>query len=377
MLAVRPVSYLELARDTSIIGHKFNMEVIERMGTVVDWCKFPLVAGQKLAKAWLNFETYRGLADNTIEAYGRALEDYLAFCEREQINALTATREHIARYLHDLRQRAVPPNVAARTNYRQVGLSVATIKQRLTAIRLFYDYLVHDSHRETNPVGRGRYVAGQPVQGQRGLVPTLHSLPWIPNDEEWRLILATTKEEGIRNRFMFALAYDAGLRREELCLLATYDLDPSRRLLTVRAENTKNRRARTVPYSEATGVLYQTYLEQRRQITRERGPLFVSESPRNYGQPIAKWAWSKVVRGIAKRAGVSQFSTHTLRHLCLTDLARSNWDIHQIALFAGHSNTQTTLLYIHLSGRDLAEKLQSGMSQIHTWRIQTIQEAVL
>ncbi|MDT8306616.1 MAG: tyrosine-type recombinase/integrase [Anaerolineae bacterium] len=347
------------------------------MSTDIDWHKFPRVARQEIPKAWLSFGVHRGLAHNTIQAYGRALEDYLAFCEREEIVVTTATREHVARYLHDLRHRPLPANVVSRTKRKRVGLSAATLKQRLTAIRLFYDHLIHDGYRDTNPVGRGHYVAGQPAAGQRGLVPSFHSLPWIPNDEEWLQILTAAREEGIRNRFMFALAYDAGLRREELCLVATYDLDPSRRLLTVRAENTKNRRARTVPFSEATGVLLQAYLEQRRQITRERGLLFVSQSPRNYGQPISKWTWSKVVRGIACRAGVSQFSTHTLRHLCLTDLARSNWDIHQIALFAGHSSIQTTLLYIHLSGRELAEKLQSGMNQIHSWRMQTIEEAVV
>jgi integrase len=31
-----------------------------------------------------------------------------------------------------------------------------------------------------------------------------------------------------------------------------------------------------------------------------------------------------------------QFSTHTLRHLCLTDLARAGWELHAIATFAGH-----------------------------------------
>jgi integrase/recombinase XerD len=346
------------------------------MSIEVDWSKYPLVNDQELPKAWLSFEAYRGLAANTIEAYGRALNDYLAFCERENIAMQTATREHIARYIRDLRQRATPPQMMPASGQSRTGLSPATIKLRLTAIRLFYDYLVQDSYRETNPVSRGHYVVGHPTGGQRGLVPTYHPLPWIPNDEEWRRILEVAKEENIRNRFMLALAYDAGLRREELCLLATYDLDPSRRLLTVRAENTKNRRARTVPYSEATGDLYRHYLGRRRQITRERGSLFVSESPRNYGQPLSKWTWSKVVRKIANRAGVPQFSTHTLRHLCLTDLARSNWDIHQIALFAGHGNTQTTLLYIHLSGRELAQKLESGMNQIHAWRMQTIQEIV-
>ena len=75
---------------------------------------------------------------------------------------------------------------------------------------------------------------------------------------------------------------------------------------------------------------------------------------------------------MALRADVPQFSTHTLRHLCLTDLARSGWELHAIATFAGHRNLSTTLQYIHLSGRDLADKLTQGMAQIHEWRIQML-----
>src|ERR1700726_117163 len=93
-------------------------------------------------------------------------------------------------------------------------------------------------------------------------------------------------------------------------------------------------------------------------IAKSRGLLFLSESPRNYASPLSLWTWSKVVRQIADRAGLPQFSTHTFRHLCLTDLARAGWDLHEIALFAGHRNPQTTLLYIHLSGRDVPQREQ-------------------
>ena len=79
---------------------------------------------------------------------------------------------------------------------------------------------------------------------------------------------------------------------------------------------------------------------------------------------------------MALRAGLPAFSTHTLRHLCLTDLARSGWELHEIATFAGHRSTQTTLQYIHLSGRDLAAKLEGGMAQIHAERIAQISEVL-
>jgi integrase/recombinase XerD len=130
------------------------------------------------------------------------------------------------------------------------------------------------------------------------------------------------------------------------------------------------------PNSEATNTLYMRYLSERRLLSRQRGPLFLSESRRNKAHPISIWTWSKVIEDISHHAKVQQFTTHALRHLCLTDLARSHWDIHEIATFAGHRNLQTTMLYIHLSGRELADKFERGMASIHTWRTETMKGIV-
>ena len=172
---------------------------------------------------------------------------------------------------------------------------------------------------------------------------------------------------------MLALSYDSALRREELCSLKTDDIDPAHRLLQIRAETTKNRQSRVVPYSEPSSDLLGAYLPQRRELTRGRGRLFISESCRNLGRPISIWTWSKVVRALASRSDIPQFSTHTPRHLRLTDLARSDWDIHEIATFAGHRSIQSTLLYIHLNGRELTQKIARGMAEIHAWRIKMLE----
>jgi integrase len=79
---------------------------------------------------------------------------------------------------------------------------------------------------------------------------------------------------------------------------------------------------------------------------------------------------------MARRAGVPRFTTHTPRHLCLTDLARAGWGLHELAQFAGHRDPQTTLLYVHLSGRDLAAKLASGLAALHAWRAQVTAAAL-
>ena len=141
------------------------------------------------------------------------------------------------------------------------GLANATLQQRITAVRLFYDYVMEEGLRSNNPVGRGRYTPGKGFAGcrDRGLIPRFTKLPWIPNDHQWQAVLEVARKEPIRNRVMLALSYDAALRREELCRLDTSDVDPAHRTIRIRAENTKTRRERVVPYSPPTGDLLTAY----------------------------------------------------------------------------------------------------------------------
>jgi integrase/recombinase XerD len=310
------------------------------------WNRCPNVAANPPCRAWLTFQSHRGLAKNTLDAYSRGLEAFLRFLSLQQLSVAEITRAHIGAYLASFQ---------SHNGY----VANATVQQRVTVIRLFYSYLVEEGVCQKNPVGQN---------GSRALVRRQVKLPWIPNEGDWQAILVAALQEPIRNRVMLAFAYDAGLRREELCSLCTDDIDPSRRMIRVRAENTKGRRDRIVPYSAASGALLAEYLDHRRTFAPKRGRLFLSESRRNYSSPISIWSWSKIILRLARRAGVPRFTTHTLRHLCLTDLARAGWDIHEIATFAGHRSVQTTILYIHLSGRDLARKLAAGMAQIHAQR---------
>jgi integrase/recombinase XerD len=339
-------------------------------GTVVLTEKWPVFARHEQAAGWLQVWSDLGRAPRTIDAYARGLAEYLEICDRDGVDPLAAGRADVARFVRELMERPSRRGGNVVSIDSGAGLANATIQQRVVPVRLFYDFLMEEGLRESNPVGRGRFTPGRRQRGQqRGLVPRLTKLPWIPAEAQWMNILDVAKNEPIRNRVMFALAYDAALRREELCSLRTEDLDPAHRTLRIRAETTKNRLERVVPYSASTGVLLSGYFAYRATISRARGALFLSESRRNHAQPLSLWTWSKVVRRIAVAAGVPQFSTHTTRHLCLTDLARMGWELHAIATFAGHRHTDSTLAYIHLSGRDLADKLARGMDHIHAWRI--------
>jgi integrase/recombinase XerD len=333
----------------------------------VRWERYQKVAENPHAREWLKFEAARGLAANTIEAYGRDLDSYLEFLQSQDISFESVIRPTIGAYVRSITDVAVPrrrkKDLEARTT-----LAHATLQQHLTVVRLFHDFLVEERICVRNPL--------RPAVAGRSFIQRRYRLPWIPNDEEWRIILEVCKQEPLRNRVMLAMSYDAALRREEVCSLETTDIDPAHRMLRIRAEKTKNRTERIVPYSPATSELFSRYLLIRRELSRERGPLFLSESCRNYGQPISIWTWSKAVARMAERCNLPRFTPHSLRHLCLTDLARANWDIHEIAIFAGHRSVQTTALYIHLSGRDLANKLARGMAEIHARRVAALGEVL-
>ncbi|MDP2858427.1 MAG: tyrosine-type recombinase/integrase [Bacillota bacterium] len=345
----------------------------------IPWTKYPAVAVEKTARKWLESQALLGLARNTVEAYARGLQEFLQYCARGGITPVEATRGQVVGFVGELRRRPSPRGANVLALDSGVGLSNATLQQRLTCVRLFFDYVTEEGLRETNPVGRGKYKSGNAFRvGQsKGLIPRYKRLPWIPDDGHWDSFLLAAREEPIRNRCMIGLAYDAALRREELCLVESRDIDPAHRTVRIRAETTKSRKERLVPYSAATSDLLKAYLLQRHTLSKDRGPLFLSESRRNYGKPITMWTWSKVIRRIADRAGLPQMSTHTLRHLCLTDLARAGWDLHEIARFAGHRSLETTQQYVHLSCRDLALKVALGMDQVHQWRAHVLAQTLL
>jgi integrase/recombinase XerD len=333
--------------------------------------KWPVLGRHERAAEWLRVWADLGRAPRTIDAYARALAEYLNSCEVDGVDPITANRANVAAFVRELTSRPSRRGLNVVSLDSGAGLSNATLQQRLVAVRLFYDYLIEEGLREANPVGRGRYTPGRRfgAGGQRGLLPQVVKLPWITSEQQWFDVLAVFAREPIRNRVMLALAYDAALRREELCSLRTDDLDPGHRMLRIRAETTKTRLERMVPYSAPTGALLARYLAHRSTLRRARGPLFLSESRRNRAEPLTLWTWSKVVRRVALDADVPRFSTHTTRHLCLTDLARMGWDLHAIATFAGHRSTESTLRYIHLSGRELSEKLNRAMASLHAQRV--------
>jgi integrase/recombinase XerD len=337
--------------------------------TDIRWEYYPLVSGNQTARVWLQIQANLQLRPNTVDAYGRGLNDYLDFCARNQVKPETITREQFSWYVHDLATRPNPKGANILTFGSGRGLSNSTLQQRITVVRLYQDYLAEQQIRPDTPVRRGYYVAGKSFGGarQRGEIPAHQTLPWIPSDEEWRVVLASLKQERLRNQVMLCLSYDGALRREELVTLSISDLDVAYRQARIRAEHAKNGRERVVGYGTVTSRLLEAYLRQRRELSLHGGPVFLSESHHHFAGPLSLVMWSKVVQNIACRTGLPRFTTHTPRHLRLTHMARAKMDLNQIAAYAGHRSIQTSMQYIHLSGVELTDAVAHSLAGFEQW----------
>lgn len=302
-----------------------------------------------LAERWLKLLSDLGRAQTTLTAYRSALRHYFAFCSLHNIEPEKAQFEDLAAYISpQLPGMAFP-------------VASATLQLRVSAIRLWYDFLVYQDISSLNPLPR----AGLPgtIYTGRGLVPRITRLPVIPDNDQWLRFLKHVSAASLRDRLMLALAYFGALRRAEVTALALEDIDPAHRLIRIRPKTTKSRRERVVCYGPDVAPVLANHFRQLKQADWTQGALFRSFSDRNYGTPLSVWNWSKTVRRWALDTGLQHITTHTFRHLRLTHLARAGWKLHELATYAGHRDPRTTQIYIHLSGSDLAGRITAAVAE--------------
>lgn len=342
----------------------------------VKWKYYPLVAQHPPARAFIERLALQGKRPNTVDAYARSVEDLLLFFRTtDPARVLEADEADLDRYLAQLKERKPRkrglPEAEGQELIMQVErgrrLAENTIAQRVVACRLFYDFLIRKRLRSDpiNPISRGNDGRnGQPRR--RGPMRLLHRLPWLPSDHAWEAFLRHVLfHEDARTQAMILLAYDAALRREELMLLCVRDIDWDRGIITIRPETTKNGRMRFVPVSAAVLHLVRHYIEGDRHVLlraclgEEQGPIFLSESTRNPGYPLAIGAFDEIMQRVRSQINLPGLTPHTLRHQRCTHLKRAGVSLDDIALFAGHKSTMTTRLYIHLAPTELSKRLQA------------------
>jgi integrase/recombinase XerD len=276
----------------------------------------------------------RGLAERTLEAYGRDLRAFAGSLERAGVRRpADARRAHVAAFVAELEAR---------------GLGARSRARALVSVRRYARWLL--------ATGAAK---GDPVEGI--LPPRLPGrLPKRLSGDEIAALLAAADPAtplGLRDRAMLEVAYGAGLRVTELVSLPLSALDRRAGLLRVFG---KGRKERIVPLGEPALDALDDYLAAARgSLLRGRTTDAVFLTAR--GAAMTRQNFFARLRTLALAAGVprERVSPHVLRHAFATDLLEGGADLRAVQAMLGHADLATTQIYTHVSRARLRETVEA------------------
>lgn len=166
-----------------------------------------------------------------------------------------------------------------------------------------------------------------------------NTLPQVLSKQECKLLFKAPRT--LKHRFLLAFAYSAGLRMNELRLLKIADVDSDRKQIHIRQG--KGKKDRYVVLSALIADKLPNYLSHE----KPKIYLFEGLTP---GQPMGERSIQYVINeALAKTEIKKDVSMHTLRHSFATHLLEDGIDLYSIQKLLGHSNIQTTIIYLHIA----------------------------
>lgn len=274
---------------------------------------------EDLTEDWLMSQR----APSTAGPYRIAITAFIAWCDREHVDPLVATRRDIDRYRHYLASPSRPRG----------PLGPASIYRHLSTISSWYRFGIQDGRLEVNPVDAIKRPRVQNESLSEGLTAA-----------EARGLLAASIADGPRAAALVHLLLATGARVSEVCSASTSDLgwddDGARTLKIVR----KGGHPARVPIAPAFWRVVQAYLDGRPQ--GPEGPLLLTER----GAMSRGAAWAIVHRLAAEVAPRKRISPHSLRHTAATIALDAGQPLQEVQEMLGHRAPATTLRYDRARG---------------------------
>ncbi|MGB8930772.1 MAG: site-specific tyrosine recombinase XerD [Anaeromyxobacteraceae bacterium] len=280
----------------------------------------PLEPALDLFIAYVRVE--KGLADNSVEAYGRDLRRYV-----EQLSDMGIVAwDQVGR-----------PEVQAHlAELLRLGISSRSQARALSAIRQLHKLLLRERIAPADPTDE----IGSPRPGRK--LPEPLSRVEV---EELLAAIDPRSAAGSRDRAMIELLYATGLRVSELVGLRLNDIDLEGRVLLARGKGSKER---MVPIGAPAADAVKSYLGAPRDGLlkgRRCRELFVT--PR--GGRMTRQGFAKLLGRHARAAGIGRrISPHKLRHSFATHLLEGGADLRAVQEMLGHADISTTQVYTHV-----------------------------
>jgi integrase/recombinase XerD len=182
-------------------------------------------------------------------------------------------------------------------------------------------------------------------------------LPAVLSVEEVRRTLGCVRT--VHNAVFLTTVYSCGLRLQEGLHLEVADIDSAR--MMVHVHRGKGAKDRYVPLPSATLALLRTYWRTHRN-PRLLFPAIGRGHQAAPGAttPMATSSVQGAFRQAVQAAGIHkrQVSLHTLRHCYATHLLEAGVNIRTIQRYMGHTDLETTMVYLHLTQKGQEDAYQ-------------------
>jgi integrase/recombinase XerD len=276
----------------------------------------------------------RGMADNTVQAYGRDLDRFAKWCALVRFDGYAApTLKDLARYLAFLHDEQ---------------LAVPSVARHLVSLKMFYRFLKLEEKADAAAVD----LLASPKLWER--IPEV--LPPTAVDE-----LLKAPQAGdrffLRDRAILETLYATGCRASEVVGLKMQDVYLDAGFLKCFGKGSKQR---VVPLGRPAIAALRAYLADGRTAEPVDGPehVFVSKS----GRPLDRIFLWGLVKKYCKRAGLpASTSPHTLRHSFATHVLAGGADLRSVQEMLGHASISTTQHYTHVD----RDRLKAIHKQFH------------
>jgi integrase/recombinase XerD len=295
--------------------------------------------------------------------YRELLSDYARHLERVGYNPFTIKMlpSLVREFFHRLEQTGiksleeVTPEVI-NSHYRYLKerpcksrpgtLSESMLNSHLWGVRILFSFLQAESRIDTDPFSMLSFPS--PKKQEREVLTSKEI-------EKLYQACATSLDRAILGLF-----YGCGLRKSEAEALNIRDISFRGRLLYVRFG--KGKRRRVVPITgKVTGDLKNYYLQERIRMLRkssdpDREKAFILNS---HGERMLGQSFWRKLRYLVLKAGIEnpgRITLHSLRHSIATHLLGSGLSVEQVRDFLGHTNIESTQVYIRINNEELSSE---------------------
>ncbi|HCY96598.1 MAG TPA: site-specific tyrosine recombinase XerD [Polaribacter sp.] len=276
----------------------------------------------------------RGLSKNTIDSYTKDLEKLCLFLKENNISIspIAIDTDIVKQFIYEVAKKLNPRSQA----------------RIISGLRSFFDYLVFEEYRNTNPTD----LLETPKIGKK--------LPDTLSQEDIDALLAAidlSHPQGERNRTILETMYSCGLRVSELITLKISDLFFEEGFIRVLGKGNKERYVPIHKEAERYILIYKKTI--RIHIQPKKGfedTLFLNRR----GKGLTRQMIFIILKDLALKIDLKKkISPHTLRHSFATHLLQNGADLRAIQQMLGHESITTTEIYVHVDKTYLKEVVET------------------